>query len=815
MAVEVIYQKRDLGTFEKNFQRTIFVDEKHLEEIEAKVEYNLEIVLKEIQEFVSKFYQLSKEWNLGNEIKSAEDFFNAKYLQEPDYNFHEKALQLRKLLNILISNFISDILFIIKKIEEHRPKSEAEINLEIAKIKRLEAIAKRLTSGAFKLLEPRLKSWTEFGLKTKEEFSRSEEYARLMTQYENEKKAFEKKLKAKAEEFGESIADSEDAIKELRKISEEITRGDAKQHGYTVSKRLGFLALRNADTDKKTIILRESALEEEVLRLLKEFEDSKQLIEQQYNDSIIKNDSQFRVKLLERISWLRRAILNLLDLYVQDITMSVNVEVVLEREEIQSLYKIKAYLHILSQLPILFREIFQVNHYIGKLSGLAINVSLYSRESLKWEIFGGEELEWLSGELRRLDYLFSAHEDLTSKINPEKQPEISREKLIDIIPREVRVQGAAGTVISGDLYLKDVNYRPKIGIIALHGVNDSRRVYYSLAVRAANMGFLVYCPDLPSHGHPSEGTFKFGATSESMLLVIKHLKEKYGLEKIGVIAWSLGSMVALFTLMHYTVAIEEHLERLNMYELKNNKTESEENKNETTSLIKSEYFKYKDCGIDALLILTPVDYTQMAFPVLKWFYKGLGKWWFPPIVKASLLFTYREGLRAFIEGKPDKDNPPGTRFYFKKNPNIKAVKDSDKSDGFYRRLMNRLKLGKIEDPLQTRAQKTWKEDALRYVLLTPNQILYFRLLLGLCPEIVAEIRKVPKVAIYGENDTLVGMRKRGLDLIKLFEGFGNMKTVVLKEMGHDLDYNGDGHNLYIEPVLIKYFYDFFLLVAQQ
>ncbi|MEK6920973.1 MAG: hypothetical protein AABX82_03765 [Nanoarchaeota archaeon] len=165
--------------------------------------------------------------------------------------------------------------------------------------------------------------------------------------------------------------------------------------------------MRNADTDKKTFILRESGLEEEILRLLKEFEDSKHLLEQQYNDSVIKNDSWFRVKLLERISWLRRAILNLLDLYVRDITMSVNVEVLLEREEIQSLYKIKSYLHILSQLPTLFREIFQVDKHIEKLNGLAINVSLYSKESLKWEIFGEEELKWLSEELRRLDYLFS------------------------------------------------------------------------------------------------------------------------------------------------------------------------------------------------------------------------------------------------------------------------------------------------------------------------------------------------------------------------------------------------------------------------
>lgn len=809
MVVDVIYQKREFGTFKNNSQRTIFVDEKHLEEIEAKVEYKLGEVLKEIQEFISKFDEVSREWKLGDEIKSASDFFNAKYLQQPDYNFHEKALQLRKLFNILISNFIYDILVIIKKIEEHRPKSEAEINLEIEKIKRLEAIAKKLTGGDFKLLEPRLKSWTELGFKSKEEFSKSEEYARLITQYENEKKTFEKKLKAKAEEFGESIADSEDAIKELRKISEEIIRGDAKQRNYTVSKRLGFLALRNADTDKRTIILRESALEEEILRLLKEFEDSKQLIEQQYNDSIIKNDSQFSVKLLERISWLRRAILNLLDLYVQDITMSVNAEIVLEREEIQSLYKIKAYLHILSQLPALFRELFQVNQYIEKLSGLAINVSLYSRESLKWEIFGGEELEWLSGELRRLDYLFSAHEDLNRVTNPEK--------LIDIIPREVRIQGAAGTVISGDLYLKDVNYRPKIGIISLHGINDTRRVYYSLAVRAANMDFLVYCPDLPSHGHPSEGTLKFGATSESMLLVVRHLKEKYGIEKVGIIAWSLGSIVASFQLMHYTAAIEDHLQK---FDNNLNKTDGDNAGHElirvqTRELIMLEYSKYADCKIDAMMLLTPVDDLQVAAKI-KGIKDLMGKK-FPVLVDALLFLGYRKFLKNFADTMKDADNPPGTRFYFRKNPWIQGVRvpNPRKPDGFYKKMMDKLKLSREEDPVNARALRIWGPQDVKYVLTAPNQILYFNLLLSLCPEIITEVRKIPKVMLYAENDTLLGMQKRGLDLIKLFEGFGNVRSVVLKEMGHDLDYNGDGHNLYIEPVLIKHFYDFFLLVAQQ
>ncbi|MEK6920971.1 MAG: alpha/beta fold hydrolase, partial [Nanoarchaeota archaeon] len=261
----------------------------------------------------------------------------------------------------------------------------------------------------------------------------------------------------------------------------------------------------------------------------------------------------------------------------------------------------------------------------------------------------------------------------------------------------------AGTIISGDLYLKDVNYKPKVGIIAMHGVNDSKRVYYSLGVRVANIGFLVYCPDLPSHGHPSEGIFRFGVTSESMLLVIRHLKKNYGVEKIGVVAWSLGSMVALFELMHYTVAIEEYLEKLKITESKNANIDSlkSASTSEMRSLILSEYGKYEDCRIDAILLLTPVDYTQIAFSLRK-IDKLMGKK-FTLFVKALIFLGYRGSLRGFFEEKPDTTNPPGTRFYFRKNPHILAVKDSGEGESFYRKLLKKLKLGKLEDPIQARA----------------------------------------------------------------------------------------------------------------
>ncbi len=816
MAIDVIYQKREFGAFEKNSQRSIFVDEKHFEEIETKVEYKLGSVLQETLGFVSRFERLSKELKLAEEIKTPEDFFKAQYLRDPDYNFHEKALQLQKLLNILLADFLSNVLAVIRKIEERRPKSEAEGNLEIAKIKRLEAIAGRLTGGDFKILEPRMKSWTELGFSNREDFLKNETYIKLLASHEKELIAFRKRVKSKVKEFEDTIGDSEEAIKELRKVSEEIIKGEesARKDGFAISKRLGFLALSNADSNKRTVIFKESVLEDEILRLLNEFDESKRLLEQKYASSTASranlsdyDNNEFRIKMLEKISWLRRAMLNLFELYVKEITECVNSEAVLELEEIQILAKVQTYLHILSELSPLFREIFQIGPFIEKLRGLSISVSLYSRESLKWEMHSEEELRWLSEELRKMDYLFSAHEDLNRVANPEK--------LIDIIPREVRIQGAAGTIISGDLYLKDANYRPKVGIIALHGVNDSRRVYYSLAARAANMGFLVYCPDLPSHGHPSEGTFKFGAASESMLLVIRHLKENYGVEKTGVIAWSLGSMVALFELMHYTAAIEDHLEKFDnaINEIKNNYMEAEARRKELRALIISEYEKYGDCRIDAMLLLTPVDHIQIAVK-LKRIQELMGKK-FPLFVDVLFFLTYRNFLKEPAESMKDVDNPPGTRFYFKKNPWVRGVRDSDKTGSFYKRLMDRFKLSRIEDPIKARALKIWKPEELKYSLVAPSQIVYFNLLLELCPEIIAEIRKVPKVAIFGEDDSLLGMRKRGDDLIKLFEGFGNMKTIVLKEMGHDLDYNGDGHNLYIDPVLIKHFYGFFLLVAQQ
>ena len=137
MAIDIIYQKRDFGETEKHSQRAIFVDEKHLEEIEARVEFKLGSVLKEIQEFISKFDRLSRELNLGNEIQTATDFFNAKYLQQPDYNFHEKALQLRKLLNILLSNFLSDTLVIIKKLKKADRNRKQFENRQIYKMRYL------------------------------------------------------------------------------------------------------------------------------------------------------------------------------------------------------------------------------------------------------------------------------------------------------------------------------------------------------------------------------------------------------------------------------------------------------------------------------------------------------------------------------------------------------------------------------------------------------------------------------------------------------------------------------------------------------
>ena len=820
MAIDIIYQKRYFGRFEKNSQRSIFVDEKYLEHIEAKVEFKLGDVLKEIREFISKFVELSKELQLGEEIKNARDFFNAKYLQQPEYNFHEKAMQIRKLLNILMSSFLSDVLAIIEKIEANRPKSEAETSLEIAKIRWLEEIAKRLTGGDFMLLEPRLKPQSEF--LTEEDYEKYKSDAQAG--YKKQQHDFEQKLKAKAEEFSHTIADSEEAIKELRKISESLTGkgGYASQNTYKLSKRLGFMALKNADTDKKTIILKESALEEEIIHLLNEFDESKRLIAQKYHGAggsagkVPDADSyQFRVKLLERISWLRRAALNLLDLYVGEIKSGLNTEAVLELEEIQILYKVKVYLHILTEFQPLFREIFQVDEYIEKLRGLAINVNLYSKENLQWGANSEAELKWLSEELQKLDYLFSAQEDLNNRINPENQPEVPRDKLIDIIPREVRIQGAAGTIISGDLYLKEVNYKPRVGIIAIHGIYDSRRVYYSLAVRAANMGFLVYCPDLPSHGHPSEGALRFGSTSESMLLAIRHLKENYGLDKIGVIGWSLGSMVSLFMLMHYTAAIEEHLERFdkNVIELMDKGAEYGAHRREIRSLVTSEYEKYKDCTIDALLLLSPVDFTQAAANLLG-IQKLMGRK-FPVFVDILVFLGYRNFLKKEVENTTVESNPPGTRFYFNKNPRIKGVKDSGKSDSYYRKLMNSLKLGKIEEPIQARALKIWKPEELKYILSAPSQITYFSLLREIYPEVVAEIRKVPKMAIFGSDDRLIGMRQRGLDLIKIFESFGSMMTLVLKEMGHGLDYDGDWHNLYIDPVLIKHFYSFFLLMGQQ
>ena len=214
---------------------------------------------------------------------------------------------------------------------------------------------------------------------------------------------------------------------------------------------------------------------------------------------------------------------------------------------------------------------------------------------------------------------------------------------------------------------------------------------------------------------------------------------------------------------------------------------------------------------------SPVDYPQNVYKtkLIESFFKMIGKEeWFTSFIDVLFFVVYREYSRNIAEKASDKTFPVGSRFYFEKNKHILGVKEDYEKNGLFKKLMERLKLGIAEDPVQIQALKVWDKEEFIQSFLSPSQFQYLTLIEKLYPEILVEIKNVPKVAIFGQDDKLLKFRKREVDILKVFERLGNIRVVVLKGIAHDLDFGGNKHNLYINPIFAKYVYDFFLQLAQ-
>ena len=237
-------------------------------------------------------------------------------------------------------------------------------------------------------------------------------------------------------------------------------------------------------------------------------------------------------------------------------------------------------------------------------------------------------------------------------------------------------------------------------------------------------------------------------------------------------------------------------------------------KEELRLLIISEYEKYRGIRIDALLLLSPIDYPQTAFR-LRSLQLKIGYDAFSKFTDIFLFLFYREFARGLAEKTlPEKNIPVGSRFYFRKDAKIKAVKDSYEKDTMFKSIMRRLKLIAGEDPVQISALKMWDKEAFRHALIAPSQFHYLEILKQLYPEVIPEIKSIPKFCIFGALDEKLNMAKRREEVIATFELLGNIKIVILENTKHDLDSGGYKNNLYWNPVFAKYVYDFFLLLAQ-
>ena len=217
-----------------------------------------------------------------------------------------------------------------------------------------------------------------------------------------------------------------------------------------VPHKLSLLSIKSQTDSVNSIILRESKLWEDISRIIGEFDKlNKRYEELHQNSSSFGEKHELSLRLLELVYWLKNALINLVDLHMENLRNSVLTEAELETDELKLLARVNHYYNFFAGMPRLFMEVFGVEGFLSQLHNLSIGVNAYNKNGLAADNILDEKLRELENELRDVD---SAYGKAIFEDN--KTENDSQKKTLDIIPIEVNIPCLHGTVISGDLYLQ-------------------------------------------------------------------------------------------------------------------------------------------------------------------------------------------------------------------------------------------------------------------------------------------------------------------------------------------------------------------------
>lgn len=130
--------------------------------------------------------------------------------------------------------------------------------------------------------------------------------------------------------------------------------------------------------------------------------------------------------------------------------------------------------------------------------------------------------------------------------------------------RGSRAQVVQKDIVTGRVY-GTLYYRPDAnrnrGVLLISGLAGNRYGLGVLAERLASYGFFCLSIDPPSH-YANPNKLDLGTYSETVTEAVTLMKQGYGVHRVGVVGYSLGSVASLFSMVGYSIEIENRIYRL-------------------------------------------------------------------------------------------------------------------------------------------------------------------------------------------------------------------------------------------------------------
>lgn len=119
-------------------------------------------------------------------------------------------------------------------------------------------------------------------------------------------------------------------------------------------------------------------------------------------------------------------------------------------------------------------------------------------------------------------------------------------------------------IVAGRVY-GTIYYRPDAnrnrGVLLVSGIAGNRYGLGVLAERLAEYGFFCLSIDPPSH-YLNPNQLSLGTYSETVTEAVILMKQAYSVHRVGVVGYSMGAVASLFSMVGYSIEIENRIYRL-------------------------------------------------------------------------------------------------------------------------------------------------------------------------------------------------------------------------------------------------------------